>query len=417
MKKGTRIINRATRWIAAGFAIAVAATVFYVPTAAAHGEKAQAAFLRMRTIHWYDLKWSSETVAVNETYTVSGKFHVFEEWPEAVTLPNVAFLNIGQPGPIMFRTGAYINGRFVPRAVGLELGGDYTFKVVQRARRPGTWHVHVMMNSKGGGPLIGPGKFVTITGDLEDFTYKVTTLTGETVDVETLGASSVVGWHLFWYILGIAWMWWWARRPMFLPRYMRIEDGERDDLITPQDKKVALGTFIGVLVLVMYGYNSANKEYPITIPLQSGTLGDIAPLPVDYESMVTVKVLGASYRVPGRTLKIKTEITNHTDKVLSIGEFMTGGVRFMNPNVLKDDTGYPDNLLAPEGLEVSQQDIAPGETAVIEITGTDAAWEVERLAGLANDPDSRFGGLLFFVDEEGNHFPIAIGGPMIPVFV
>jgi len=32
--------------------------MFYAPTASAHGEKSQAAFMRMRTIHWFDLNWS-----------------------------------------------------------------------------------------------------------------------------------------------------------------------------------------------------------------------------------------------------------------------------------------------------------------------------------------------------------------------
>jgi methane/ammonia monooxygenase subunit B len=54
--------------------MALTAAMFYTPTASAHGEKSQAAFMRMRTIHWYDLNWSKDEVAVNETVTISGKF-------------------------------------------------------------------------------------------------------------------------------------------------------------------------------------------------------------------------------------------------------------------------------------------------------------------------------------------------------
>ncbi|MGR6034810.1 MAG: methane monooxygenase/ammonia monooxygenase subunit B [Candidatus Nitrosoglobus sp.] len=414
--KGTHIINQTRKWLLMGFATVMAASAFYVPTVAAHGEKSQAAFLRMRTIHWYDLKWSKDTVAINEDYEVSGKFRVFSEWPEAVTYPHVSFLNIGQPGPVTVRTAAYINDVFVPRSVGLQLGGDYSFSVQMRARRAGKWHIHTMMNVEGGGPLIGPGKWVTITGNDADFTDKITTLTGTTVDLERVGTSTVVGWHVFWYLLGIAWIIWWARRPMFLMRHMKVEDGQEEELITAQDKKVGLGVLVGVLVIIMYGFKSAESEYPITIPLQSGLLGDIQPLKVPYAGMVSANVLRAGYRVPGRTIKIKVELTNRSDQVLSIGGFETGGVRFLNPNVIVDDTGYPDELLAPEGLEVSQQDIAPGETAVVEITGTDAAWEVERLADVIYDPDSRFGGLLFLVDPEGTKVPVEIGGPLVPTF-
>ncbi|ADE13857.1 methane monooxygenase/ammonia monooxygenase, subunit B [Nitrosococcus halophilus Nc 4] len=411
------IMNRARKWLAIGFATVVASSVFYVPTVAAHGEKSQAAFLRMRTIHWYDLRWSKDQIAVNETYTMSGKFRVFSDWPEAVRHPHVSFLNVGQPGPVSTRMSSYINDVFVPRSVGIELGGDYSFSVELKGRRPGTWHVHTMMNIEGGGPLIGPGKYITITGNIEDFENPITDLTGNTVDIERLGLGTIVGWHVFWYVLGIAWMWWWARRPMFLPRYMRVEAGEANDLVTDTDKKVTLGVMVGVLVIVLYGYESAEGKHPVTVPLQAGLLGDIDPLPVNYDAMVSVDVLKANYRVPGRTITMKLEVTNHTDEVISIGEFATGGIRFLNPDVIVDDTDYPDNLLAPEGLEVSQQDIAPGETVVVEVAGTDAAWEVERMADVIYDPDSRFGGLLFFVDPEGNRMPIPVGGPLVPIFV
>lgn len=415
--KGTHIINRAKRWLAIGFTAVIASSVFYIPTASAHGEKAQAPFLRMRTFHWYDMIWSKDTIAVNETYTISGKFRVFEDWPEAVSKPDVAFINAGQPGPVSVRISSYINGVFVPRSVGLELGGDYEFEMTLKGRRPGTWHVHAMMNVKGGGPLIGPGKWITITGDMADFENKVTDLTGNTVNLETMNTSTVVGWHLFWYVLGVGWMIWWARRPLFLPRYMRVEAGEGNDMVTAQDKKLTIGVIVGVLLIIMYGFKSTEETYPITIPLQAGLLGVIDPLPVDYASMVSAKVLKANYRVPGRTITMTVELTNHTDQVLSIAEFNTAGIRFMNGDIRADHTDYPEELLAPEGLSSSQQDVAPGETVVVDISATDAAWEVQRMADVIYDPDSRFAGLLIFLDPEENEILIPIGGPLVPTFV
>ncbi|MGH8507113.1 MAG: methane monooxygenase/ammonia monooxygenase subunit B, partial [Gammaproteobacteria bacterium] len=124
-------------WAAAGLAVAVAATGLYAPAASAHGEKSQQAFLRMRTIHWYDLNWSTDKLRVNERMTVSGKLHVFKNWPETTANPEYspAFLNIGIPGPVLTRVESYIGGQFVPRSVNLELGKSYTFKVVMQARR------------------------------------------------------------------------------------------------------------------------------------------------------------------------------------------------------------------------------------------------------------------------------------------
>nr|AAC25092.1 ammonia monooxygenase subunit B [Nitrosococcus oceani ATCC 19707] len=415
--KGTHITNRARKWLAIGFTAVIASSVFYIPTVAAHGEKAQAAFLRMRTIHWYDMVWSKDTIAVNETYTISGKFRVFEDWPEAVEKPHVSFLNAGQPGPVTARLTSYVNGMFVPRSIGLELGGDYDFEMTMQGRRPGTWHVHTLLNVQGGGPLIGPGKYITITGDMADFENKITDLTGNTVNLETMATGTVIGWHLSWYVLGIAWIGWWARRPMFLPRYMKIKAGKANDLLTAQDKKLTIGVLVGVLLIILFGSKNAEDKFPVTIPLQAGLLGTIDSLPVDYNSMVSANVLKANYRVPGRTISMTVEITNHTDQVISIGEFNTGGIRFMNANVRVDETDYPEELLAPEGLEVSQQDIAPGETVVVDISATDAAWEVQRMADVIYDPDSRFAGLIFFVDPEGNEIPIPIGGPLVPTFV
>ena len=199
--------------------ITITAAMFYTPTASAHGEKSQAAFMRMRTIHWFDLNWSKEEVPVNDTMTISGKFFVFSGWPETVDKPEISFLNIGIPGPVFIRAGSWIGGQLVPRSVSLELGETYEFKVLLKARRPGDWHVHTMMNVKGGGPIIGPGKWVTVTGSMGSFVNPITTLTGETIDLETYNLGNTYFWHAAWYAVGLIWVAYWARKPMFVPRF------------------------------------------------------------------------------------------------------------------------------------------------------------------------------------------------------
>jgi methane/ammonia monooxygenase subunit B len=148
------IKDRIAKWSFVGLLMTLAVATFYTPTASAHGEKSQAAFMRMRTVHWYDLNWSKETVAVNESVEITGKLHIFGGWPETVDKPDVAFLNIGIPGPTFIRSESYIGDKLVPRSVALELGETYSFRVVLKARRPGEWHVHTMMNVQGGGPII-----------------------------------------------------------------------------------------------------------------------------------------------------------------------------------------------------------------------------------------------------------------------
>jgi methane/ammonia monooxygenase subunit B len=411
------LINKIKRWSAVGIVMAVAAGI-YSPMASAHGEKSQPAFMRMRTIQWYDLKWSTDKVKVNDEMTVTGRFHVFEGWPQTIAKPEVAFLNIGIPGPVFVRTESYLGDgkdmKLVQRSVSVELNRDYEFKVVLKGRRPGRWHVHTMMNVQGGGPIIGPGKWVEIDGQMADFKSNITTLTGQTIDVETYGLGGVVRWHLFWYIVGIAWMWWWIRRPTLLPRWNRVTAGQEEGLITDTDKKAGIAFAAVTLVIVLFGYTSANSEYPIAIPLQAGTLGYMTSLPKD--ESVTVAVERAEYRVPGRQMSMALRVTNNSDAPIQLGEFQCGAIRFMNAPIAKDDSNYPENILAEEGLQVEDNNaIQPGETRTIKVTATDAAWENERMSDLIYDPDSRFGGMVHFYGGGKKH-SISVGAPIIPVF-
>ncbi len=397
--------------------VTMTAAIFYTPAASAHGEKSQAAFMRMRTIHWFDLSWSKDEVPINETMTISGKFHVFAGWPETVDKPEVSFLNIGIPGPVFIRAGSWVGGQLVPRSISLELGNTYEFKVLLKARRPGDWHVHTMMNVQGGGPIIGPGKWVTVTGSMGEFVNPVTTLTGETIDLENYALDNVYFWHAFWYALGLAWLIFWIKRPIFIPRHIAVSSGKADTLITATDRKVATGLGVAILVIVAASMGSTNEKYPVTTPLQAGLIRGIQPIEMP-EPTVAVKVEDATYRVPGRAMQMTLTITNNGDRPVRLGEFMTASVRFLDPDVLEDETGYPDDLLAEEGLTVSDNSpLAPGETRTVNVTASDAAWEVYRLADLIYDPDSRFAGLLFFFNDEGNRQMVMVDAPLIPTFI
>jgi len=397
--------------------MSLTAAMFYAPTASAHGEKSQAAFMRMRTIHWFDLNWSKDSVAVNDTMTISGKFHVFAGWPETVDKPEVSFLNIGIPGPVFIRAGSWIGGQLVPRSVQLELGETYEFKVLLKARRPGDWHVHTMMNVQGGGPIIGPGKWVTVTGSMSSFVNNITTLTGETINLETYNLDNIYFWHALWYAIGLAWLAFWVKRPLFVPRHIAVSSGKAKTLISATDKKVAVGFAVATIAIVAGSMGATNDKYPVTTPLQAGLLRGMKPIEMP-EATVSVKVDDASYRVPGRAMQMTLTITNNGDSAIRLGEFNTASVRFLDPAVLQDETGYPDDILAEEGLTVSDNSpLNPGETRTVEVTASDAAWEVYRLADLIYDPDSRFAGLLFFFDAEGNRQMTMVDAPLIPSFI
>ncbi len=409
--------NKAAKLSLVSLLAATSAATLYTPAAEAHGEKSQAAFMRMRTIHWFDLNWSKDEVKVNDTMTISGKFLVFAGWPETVDKPEVSFLNVGIPGPVFIRAGSWIGGQLVPRSVSLELGETYEFKVLLKARRPGDWHVHSMMNVQGGGPIIGPGKWVTVNGSMRDFVNPVTTLTGQTIDLEHYNLDNVYFWHALWYALGIAWLAYWVRKPMFIPRSIAIESGKASSLITPTDKKVGMAFTAGTIALVAVSMANTNEQYPVTTPLQAGLLRGMKTYQMP-TTTVSVKVEDATYRVPGRAMQMTLKITNNGDTSVRLGEFNTASVRFLDPAVLEDTTGYPDDLLAEEGLTVSDNSpLKPGETRTVNVTASDAAWEVYRLADLIYDPDSRFAGLLFFFDEAGKRQMVTVDAPLIPVFI
>jgi methane/ammonia monooxygenase subunit B len=299
----------------------------------------------------------------------------------------------------------------------LELGETYEFKVLLKARRPGDWHVHTMLNVQGGGPIIGPGKWVTVTGSMGDFVDNITTLTGETINLETYNLQNTYFWHAFWYALGLAWVFYWARKPMFVPRSIAVEAGKADSLISGTDKKVAMGFLAGTVALVAISFGNAEEQYPVTTPLQAGLLRGIKSIDMPAPT-VSVKVEDATYRVPGRAMQMTLTITNNGDSAVRLGEFETAGVRFMDSAVAQDDTGYPDDLLAEDGLTVSDNSaLAPGQSRTVNVTASDAAWEVYRLADLIYDPDSRFAGLLFFWDEAGNRQLVTVDAPLIPTFI
>jgi len=411
------IKDRVAKWSLVGLLLALATTSFYAPSAMAHGEKSQAAFMRMRTIIWYDLNWSDDSVEVNNSVDISGKFHVFAGWPETVELPEISFLNIGIPGPVFIRSESYISGRIVPRSVRLQLGEDYEFKVVLTARRPGDWHVHTMMNVKGGGPVIGPGKWITVTGSMANFKNEVTTLTGKTVDLEYFGESTIWAWHFLWFAVGLAWIAYFCKGPVFLPRFIMCKAGRGKELITATDKKVTIAFMLGTAVLTIFSYGSANSAYPITVPLQGGVLRDIIPMP-DQRGNIHVSVDDATYRVPGRAMKMTLTIHNGSATAVQLCEFQAGAIRFLDGNVCEDETLYPENVLAPDGLTVSDNSpLQPDETRTYEVTAQDASWEIERMADIIYDPDSRFGAIIWFNGEDGSRQSDILNAPLIPVFM
>lgn len=287
----------------------------------AHGEMALEPFIRMRTIQWYDVQWSRQKFNVNEETSVSGKFHVAEDWPVSVPKPEASFLNLSTPGPVLIRTERYLNGKPFMNSVALQPGGDYNFKIVLKGRLPGRYHIHPFFNLKDAGQVMGPGAWLEIGGNAADFSNEILTINGERVDMETYGLGNGIFWHLFWGVLATAWLLWWLRRPLFIARYRMLQAGMVDELVTPNDRLIAKGILIGVPLLVLAINAMTISEYPNTIPLQA-SLDQILPLSAQVNAgVVDVETIKAEYRVPERAMTFTVKVNNRSDKPIQIGEF------------------------------------------------------------------------------------------------
>jgi len=387
----------------------------------AHGERSQEPYLRTRTVQYYDVQYDKKTVKVNEEFTLVGRFRLMEDWPDAVSPPETVFLSAYSPGPMITRVESYLNGMPARQSFAkLELGRDYEFKLVMKGRVPGRHHIHPLLSIKGSGPLVGPGEWIEVTGSKDDFLLPVTTMNGIKVDnLEYYGTSRALKWYVVWIALAAFWLLFWLVRPLLLPRWMALQKGREDVLISNRD--VTVGVILGVVVVAITfgGYIYANKEYPYVVPLQAGT-SKVDPLPKQQHGL-EVTVLKANYDVPGRSMQVTARITNRGAESVSILEFATANLRFVNHQAPGADKAvaadYPLELVARDGLGLSdQRPLMPGETREIRFEASDALWEVERLVSFLTDVDSKFGGLLFFVDKSGNRLMTEIGGPILPTF-
>jgi methane/ammonia monooxygenase subunit B len=292
--------------------------------------------------------------------------------------------------------------------------------MIIRGRVPGRWHIHPMLSVQHVGPLVGPGEWIEVTGSADDFAMPLETISGLKIeDLATFNVANVVGWHVVWISIAAAWLLFWLLRPLLVPRWIVLQKGREDVLVRQTDVVVGAALVIGSLGLAAYSYVSASIEYPRVVPLQVGqsTAVRIEQPPND----VFVDVKRATYDVPGRAMRIIFDATNNGQAPLTLGEFTTASLRFVNrqsANALaRVDQAFPQELVPESGLVINDSSpLQPGETRTYEIDAVDVVWELERLTSFLTDVDSRFGGLLFFYEDDGTRHLTEIAGPIIPVF-
>ena len=395
--------------------------LFFSNGAIAHGERAQQANLRMRTVNWYDIEMSQLKLAVGEELRLSGHLRPSKYWPEHIpSVTGKVFLNLGTSGPNFIREASSIDGVSMIQSTSLELGREYAFDIKLKARRPGRFHVHPILSVEGAGTMVGPGLWVEVTGSQDDFVNEVETMFGRKLDLETFNLDVIYTWHAIWFVIGGAWLFYWLRkRPLLIARMRLIEeaeskDGDGDDILTSRDRLVAIGFVVVTFLVIAVGYQWAESRHPITTPLRTAKV--TVPKKDEPASNIAVTLDEAVYRIPGRSFQMSLTVQNNSNETLTVGEFSTANLRFVNPSVQTIAATDSHDLIAPDGLRVEGGVVPPGETRTLKVFAEDALWETQRLTQMINDPDSIIAGLLFFRGSDGGRDVVEIGGSMLPVF-
>jgi methane/ammonia monooxygenase subunit B len=388
----------------------------FAANAFAHGERAQEPSLRLSTIQWYDTKWSSDQVGVNQELTVNGRFHVMANWPLEIPSPaGLTFLNVGVPGPVFIRTATSIDGVNGASSMALALGQDYEYRIVLRGRIPGRYHVHPMLDVRDAGPILGPGKWVAVTGDAATFTDPVTTLTGQRLDLARYGLGAVVRWHLVWIVVALLWLGYWLRKPLLMPRYQAVQAGQGDRLITRIDR-IAAALLLSITLIIATAESVLTSiAYPVTVPLQSNQTK--VPALAQSPGRIVLTPEQVTYLVPGRTVQFRLRVSNQSTKPIRLGEFTTANLRFLNAAVVKPEADYPRDLVASAGLLVRPDEpIEPAVTREVYVEATSPVWETDRLTALMSDPTNRMGGLFMFYSPDGERSLVEFSSAIVPTF-
>ena len=386
-----------------GVAVVLVLLVVWVPRTAAHGEAAQDAFIRTRTVAFYDVQFSGTDIQRGDAVAITGKFFLLKEWPIGVDKPGLVFLTAAVPGPVMLVQERWLNGVFTPGSVALRQGEEYDFKLILRGRREGRYHAHAIVAVQGVGPLLGPGAWITINGG-GAMANPLTLLNGETINLETLALPRIALWHGLTLALGLAWLLYWIAQPI-LRRSLWVASGAEDQLMTRRGRWVASALGILTSVAIIVGVLTTKASYPYTIPHQ--VIKVDVPTGPQPASLVQMKRAEVRYNPVTRTLTLEGEVINTGAQPALLKQFVTSALTFRNTDLVP--RGEQVFVLDPPGA------LNPGETKRLTLTMTDPIWEQQRLVDL-NQPQLRFGGILIFESAAGDRSVTAIDAPLHPYF-
>jgi methane/ammonia monooxygenase subunit B len=423
MKGRTMMLRRIVLALVVGVPLVVASA----PAASAHGERAQEAFLRMRTVGWVNVAFDGGTVQVGESgvdeiflkqgeeITVSGIAKLLEAWPATLSKgePTTGFVGMIGPGPVVIVRERTVNGASAPHRIEVAKGKVYEFSMTVAGRRPGRWHIHPSFSVSGSGTLLGPGQWVNVE-ETAGYTNPIQLLgeggtidapTGEIINLENYQLSFVWIWSTLTFIIGVAWMLYWTllkRTVQNLAVTSQIPlntDGMNVGLITKADHRNMNWFLLVTGALVLGGFIYQQVQWPDKLPQQ---VINFAPPDVTVEPTAIAIGTGSAYDSGSDTMTLSAEVTNNGTSSLQLSQFTTSTLTFATSPVLEQGT-----LTVDSGGE-----IAAGATSTVAISMTDVRWEEDSLVP-STESQLEIVGLLVF-DAAGDtqfvevHAPLAL---------
>jgi len=391
------MLRRYRRYLWAAL-VAGALVVSSALPAQAHGERAQEAFLRMRTIGWVDVAFSKDTVRQGETFTITGTAKILDAWPTNLAKgnPNTGYIAVIAPGPVVMLKERTINGVSAPSRIDIQKGRIYEFSMTVAGRRTGRWHVHPSFSVKGAGTLLGPGQWITVQENPDGFTNDVKLVGGGTINLENYQLTFTWIWLVITFLIGLAWMIYWTvpkRTVTNLAVTSQIPlntDGMAYGLITKKDHRNMNWFAIGTALLLVAGWLYQANAFPTKMPLQ--VIQFAPPQPAIAEEAVFAKAAGANaqYDSATKTMTMEVDVTNSGSAPMELKEFTAAYLKFTTGT-----TAGPGVLVA-----APQATVDPGATTKLTLTMKDPVWEEELLVPIG-ESQLLVTGIMVFENTEG----------------
>jgi methane/ammonia monooxygenase subunit B len=393
--------------------------VTLAPAAQAHGERAQEAFLRMRTVSWVDVTYSTDRVRQGETFTITGTAKILEAWPTNLAKgnPNTAFLGIIAPGPVVILKERTINGASVPTRIDAKKGDIYEFSMTVAGRRVGRWHVHPSLSVKGAGTLLGPGAWITVEENPDGFRNDVTLVEaggnpGGTINLENYQLSFTWIWLVITFLIGLAWMIYWTvpkRTVTNLAVTSQIPlntDGMEYGLITKKDHRNMNWFALGTALLLLAGWIWQAVAFPTKMPQQIFQFAPPTPAVAANNALGVAGVAAARYDTGSKTLTMDVDITNNGTTPMELQQFTTSTLKFA-PGQAPSETG--GGLVATPAASV-----APGATTKLSLAMQGPGWEDEKLIPI-NESSQVITGILVFQTGDGKKVLTEVEANLQPI--